>query len=516
MVKRQRQIFAHENQYKKNLFQKAGRWYQSLKTWQKGLIIGTIVLIVLLVGIGSYVFSKLNMINRVELSDKKLSCVDVDGYVNILLLGVDTRDMTNIEGAGADAIMILSLKEETGEVKLMSIYRDTYLKMGEQDYYDKITNANRIGGPELMIKSLNQAMDLNISKFAVVNFKAVADLVDAVGGITVNVEDYEIEQLNKYTIQTAKNIGKESYQLVEAAGEQNIEGVQAVSYGRIRKGVGDDYKRTERMRIVLNKVFDKVKTLNVNQLNDLINLMIPQVQTNLSNKDIFSLAARLVDLNIQSGAGWPYDVTGGLLGGVSYVFPNNLYANTAELHEKMFGQEGYEPSAVVLSMSDTIIAQLNAEAERKESMDTRSNSESKEESTETPKEQQKEEQQDTGNSKNTEADRNTESGKDTEADKNTQESEKEESDKAYSKPSDSGQKDQTDTNTETEKDKDTSSESDTGGGQQDGGETPPVQSKPDDESESADGSDPVNGGEESGNSNHSGNVADKKDPNTAK
>ena len=90
--------------------------------------------------------------------------MDVDGYINILLLGVDSRDMKNIQGSGADAIMILSIKEETGEVKLISVYRDTYLKMGENDSYNKITDANRIGGPKMTIQALNQAMDMNIQQ----------------------------------------------------------------------------------------------------------------------------------------------------------------------------------------------------------------------------------------------------------------------------------------------------------------------------------------------------------------
>ena len=371
MARRQKEIFAHENKYEGNIFKKLGKWFVDLEKWQKGLLIGIVVVLVLAIGIGSFVFSKLGLLNRVNLNERELSCVDVDGYVNILLLGVDTRDMSNIEGAGADAIMILSIKEETGDVKLMSVYRDTYVKMGDEEYYDKITNANRVGGPELMIKSLNQAMDMNISKFAVVNFKSVADLVDAVGGITVTVEDYEIEQLNKYTKQTAKNIGKEDYQLVEKAGEQTLEGVQAVSYGRIRKGVGDDYKRTERMRIVLTKVFEKVKTMSVSELNGLLDLMLPQVQTNLSNNDILALAARLIDFNISSGAGWPYNVTSGLIDGVSYVFADDLYTNTQELHEKMFGQEGYEPSETVQNMSNTIISHMSQQATETKHVETK-------------------------------------------------------------------------------------------------------------------------------------------------
>lgn len=356
---KQEKIFASENKYRKNIFRRGKDWFCNLKKWQKGLVIGIIVLLILAIGIGSFVLGKLGMLNRVDLKDRELGCVDVDGYVNILLLGVDTRDMSNIEGAGADAIMILSLKEDTGEVKLMSVYRDTYMMMGEEGYYDKITNANRIGGPALMMQSLNQAMDLNISKFAVVNFKAVADLVDAVGGISVNVEEYEIEQLNKYTKQTANNIGKTEYQLVQSPGEQTLEGVQAVSYGRIRKGVGDDYKRTERMRIVISKVFEKVKVMDVTELNKLLNLMVPQVQTNLSNRDIFTLAARLASFNIQGSDGWPYEKSSGPINGISYVYANTLESNTVELHKKMFGQEDYQPSDLVITMSNQIISDVS-------------------------------------------------------------------------------------------------------------------------------------------------------------
>ena len=377
MARRQKEIFAKENKYAGGPFKKFGRWFCKREKWQKALIIVVAVLLVLALGIGGFALSKMSKLNRVSLNERELGCVDVNGYINILLLGVDTRDMNHVEGAGADAIMILSIKEDTGEVKLMSVYRDTYVKMGDDDYYDKITNANRIGGPQLMIQSLNQAMDLNISKFVVVNFKVVADLVDAVGGITLNIEDYEIEQLNKYTIQTANNIGKEDYKLVEAAGEQTLEGVQAVSYGRIRKGVGDDYKRTERMRIVLSAVFEKLKVMKVSELNKMLDVMLPQVQTNLSMNDMLGLAGRLMDFNISSGAGWPYHVRGGSINGISYVFPNDLLTNTVELHEKMFGQEDYQATETVINMSNTIISNINASAKNVKDIKTKDDDEKK-------------------------------------------------------------------------------------------------------------------------------------------
>ena len=370
MARRRNEIFAHNNKYEGNIFKKIGRWFGRLKGWQKGVLIGLIVILIIAIGVGSYVLAKLGMIDRLHIDETELSCVDVDGYINILLLGVDSRDMENIEGSGADAIMILSIKEETGEVKLMSVYRDTYLKFGDTDTYGKITDSNRGEGPAMVIKSLNQAMDLNINKFVVVNFGAVADLVNAVGGITVDVQEEEISELNKYTAQTAKNVGQKEYRLVEKAGEQELEGVQAVSYGRIRKGVGDDFKRTERMRIVLGKVFEKLKTMSIGELNKLLDTMLPHVKTNLSNSDMLGLATRLVDFNIKSGKGWPYEVTGGFINGVSYVFPDNLAENTIKLHQEMFGQKDYKPSETVQAISDTISSNIGSDVMNQTPIDT--------------------------------------------------------------------------------------------------------------------------------------------------
>ena len=242
------------------------QWICGLKTWQKITLAVATVLVLALLILGIVAYGYLNSIvdemHEPTPENYDLSLVDVDGYINILLLGVDSRDMSNLKGTRSDMIMIASINKDTNDVKLTSVYRDTYLKLGDTSTYDKITHACVYGGPEMTMKSLNQAMDLNITNYAIVNFKAVADLVDAVGGITVDVQQAEIYQLNKYTKETAKNIGRKNYNLVSEPGVQTLEGVQAVSYGRIRKGVGDDFKRTERMRIVVSKVFEKAKAFS--------------------------------------------------------------------------------------------------------------------------------------------------------------------------------------------------------------------------------------------------------------
>ena len=337
-------------------------WFGRQAKWKKGLMIAgaTIVTLLLILVIVAYSLfnSLLGDIFTESPEDYDLSLKAVDGYYNILLLGVDSRDMDNLEGTRSDAIMVVSINEETNDVKILSVYRDTYLKIGDTSTYDKVTHACMYGGPEMTMKTLNQSLDLNISNYVVVNFKAVADLVDALGGIEVDVQDYEISELNKYTQYTANNIGRDEYQLVESAGLQTLDGCQAVSYSRIRKGVGDDFQRTERMRTVVSAAMDKMKGMSFGELKKLVKVVTPQVQTNLSRGNVLGLGIRLPQYNINGTEGWPHNVTTGLLHGVSYVFPADLYDNVVMLHQDFFGQTDYVPSDEVLTMSNTIISNI--------------------------------------------------------------------------------------------------------------------------------------------------------------
>lgn len=331
---------------------------RKLKTWHKVLIAVLLLLIIIGTIVAVYAMTKLNKIERVEIDEEELSCVDVNGYINILLAGVDSRDMDmdTIQTSGGDALMIVSIKEDTGAVKITSIYRDTYLRNADTGEYMKITDIFRTGGVETTIKSINEAMDLNIKNFVAFNFKSVADLVDGVGGIELTIEDYELSQLNKYTIETAEAIGKTDYQLYEHAGTQTVEGVQAVSYGRIRKGVGDDFKRTERMRIVLEQVLKKAQTLSLSKIDNLIDDLMPEFMTNLSNSDIILLGMKVMDFNITGSAGFPYDVTTGYLAGTvtSYVFPTKWLDNVKEMHAELFDQTDYVPSDTVVEIANQL------------------------------------------------------------------------------------------------------------------------------------------------------------------
>ena len=338
------------------------KFIYNIPLWQKILFAAILVILlaILIIGISGarYVENVVETVTEETPENYDLSITAVDGYINVLLLGVDTRDMSTIKGNRSDMMIIASINEETNEVKLTSIYRDTILKMGDTNTYDKITHACAYGGPEMTIKSINQALDIDIEYYGLVNFKAVADLVDAVGGIYVDVQQNEIYQLNKYTKATAKNIGKKDYKLVEKAGPQNLEGVQAVSYGRIRKGVGDDFKRTERMRIVIQKVFDKIKVMKFSEFKSIVNTLLPQVKTNMPLNDILALGIRMPQYSISTGEGWPSNWACGMINNISYVYSQNTAAAVTEFHKNVFGEENYVPSQMVRTISDHVAAMV--------------------------------------------------------------------------------------------------------------------------------------------------------------
>ena len=275
------------------------------------------------------------------------------GYRNILLLGVDSRDVTTNDGSRSDAIIIVSINKETKDVKLVSVYRDTYLDLGEEHGLDKITHAHAYDGPALTISSLNRNLDLNISEYVTVNFEIVAEIIDMMGGIEIDIDSSELSQMNKYIKDTSKHTGIESKTLTHS-GLQTLDGVQAVTYSRIRKTVGGDYKRTERMRTVLTKTFEKAKKMSLSDINKIADTVLPQIQTNITQGEIMSLISQMLSYNVKESIGWPYE-TKGITLDRWYGVPVTLEENVKELHEELFGQTDYIPTQTVQDISDKIV-----------------------------------------------------------------------------------------------------------------------------------------------------------------
>lgn len=325
-----------------------------------GIIILILVLIVLGVGIGGYLYlrNSLGQMQQVEINEENIEINEgveeaLKGYRTIALFGVDSRANQLEKGTRSDCIMLAVIDENTKAVKLVSVYRDTYLQIGNRGL-DKVTHAYAFGGAELSMSTLNTNLDLNITEFATVNFDSLADIVDAIGGVNMNIESAEIKYINSYIDETSRVVGKSSSHITKT-GNQKLDGVQAVSYARIRYTSGGDYKRTERMRDVLTAIVEKAKKMGVGELNKLAKTVLPKIYTNISPDEIISMIPQIATYKIEESMGWPYETRGDTINGVWYGVPVNLGQNVTKLHKEVLGQEDYELSEKVKTISDSII-----------------------------------------------------------------------------------------------------------------------------------------------------------------
>ncbi|MBP3256282.1 MAG: LCP family protein [Clostridia bacterium] len=301
-----------------------------------------------------YISSKLGKMQHVELVEEELNISKTveDKYRNVAIFGVDSRSSNLGKGNRSDCIIIASLNNETKEVRLISVYRDSYLEI---DGYglDKVTHAYSYGEAPLAIKTLNKNLDLNIKEFVTVNFDAVAEAVDALGGIEMDLTSEEVKYLNNYIDETANVTGK-SHAKVTSAGKQTLNGVQAVAYSRIRYTEGGDAKRTERMRDVIEAMAKKARTLSVGEINDLLDQILPLVYTNISVSDILALLPDAMNYKITDSIGWPYE-TRGITLDRWYGVPVTLESNVEKLHTNCFDGDYTVPDEVK-EISDKIIS----------------------------------------------------------------------------------------------------------------------------------------------------------------
>ena len=296
-------------------------------------------------------------------AEKAQTSTHMTGYRNIALFGVDSREKALTKNTRSDTIIIASIKEDTGEVKLCSVYRDTYLNLSN-DSYNKCNAAYAKGGPIQAINMLNMNLDMNITDFITVGFDGLIDVIDALGGVEVNVLDSEIIHLNNYQISMVgkttdgetftADAGKD-YIPVKNAGRQVLNGLQATAYCRIRY-VGNDFQRAERQRSVIAAILEKAKA-NPGKLPSVAESLFDEVYTSLDLSEIISLLKDVTKYSIVDQAGFPQTeklAVGNIGAKGSCVVPLDLYDNVAWLHKFLFGKEGYEPSAAVKSYSEKV------------------------------------------------------------------------------------------------------------------------------------------------------------------
>lgn len=304
-----------------------------------------------------YVNDKLGKMQQVEIKDEDLNIDEkveenLTGYRNIAIFGVDSRSSNLGRGNRSDCIIIASINNQTKEVKLASVYRDTYVQI-QGHGLDKINHAYSYGEAPLALGTLNTNLDLNIKEFVTVNFDSVAEAVDQLGGIKMTITDAEVKYINSYINETSRVTGKTANNIT-SAGTYNLNGVQAVAYGRIRYTEGGDYKRTERMRDVIEAMLKKLQTKGIGEINSILDNVLPKIYTNIDTGSIISEIPNITKYKIADSIGWPYKTRGKTMT-LWYGIPITLESNVTQLHKELFGEENYVVSDKVKSISEQIV-----------------------------------------------------------------------------------------------------------------------------------------------------------------
>lgn len=270
----------------------------------------------------------------------------------IALFGLDSRDTENLTGANSDVIILASINNKTGDINLISVYRDTCLKTGN-NRYRKVNEAYAIGGPKKAIEVLNENLDLQIDDYIAVNWKAVAMAINILGGVDIEITKDELKYINGYITETVNSTGIGSYQIHET-GIQHLDGIQAVAYSRIRYTTGNDYKRTERQRTVLAAVLEKAKQSDWATLNNVIVTVFPMTASSIDTNNVIAAAMNISKYKLIKTGGFPFDVIEKKVDKQDFVFPNSLKTNVSQLHEFLYGTDSYIPSEQVSLISKKI------------------------------------------------------------------------------------------------------------------------------------------------------------------
>lgn len=334
------------------------------KKW--GIVFAIEVLLILILVPCIYIFTQLSKIqqatsgdvneNNILINDdvSEDTLANLANYRTIVLYGVDTRDSSILRsGTLSDTIILVSINKETKDIKMCSVYRDTYIQI--PDYgFDKVNAAYSYGGAELSLSTLNQAMDLNVTEFATVNWSVLVDIIDAVGGLELDVPQEMIDgTLNACIDEQNATLGTYADYIYEP-GTQLLDGVQCVAYSRVRSMAGGDFTRASHQQIVLQALMQKAKSSDIGTLLKMVEEVAPQVYTNLDLGDILSLAKDVFSYNIVDQSGFPFENDTPYINGISYVAAIGWSDNVAELHHFLYDDEDYTPSSSVQELSDTI------------------------------------------------------------------------------------------------------------------------------------------------------------------
>ena len=343
-----------------------------LNTLGKWAVTGIVLFVVFLIlTIGYVSANKSYKYNQMDIRPIKNSDLVVNegvkeqtkGYTTIALYGVDSRDSNLNTGTNSDAIILLSINKDTKEVKMVSVYRDTLLQIqSDSQTTHKVNYAYQLGGALMSINTLNANLDLAISDYITVDFNAMADIINALGGVEVTVTEDEVNNLNKNLAEQIGISGKYS-EGVHEAGTKVLNGQQAVAYSRIRSTGKGDITRTMRQRTVLLGLVNKMINADSKRISNLIDVSFSCISTSLTKDEVTSLAKDIADYKITGNIGFPFAYTPMSLDGKgSVIVAADLNANVTALHEYLYGTSGYTPSTSASSISTEVSSETGVAA----------------------------------------------------------------------------------------------------------------------------------------------------------
>ena len=340
------------------------------RSFFRTFLIFLLVLFLAAVGVGGFFFYRISRtlrlqnVNSVDLEEQfKQGISDqvrlnerMNGYKNIAFFGVDSRAGDLLDGDNrSDTIMICSIHEKTGQIKLVSVFRDTLLDVGGGDYR-KANAAYAMGGPAQAVTMLNKNLDLNIVDFVTVGFEGLAKTIDALGGIELEIDEEERGYTNQYLHDMHIELGTDDTP-VEETGLVRVTGIQATAYSRIRYTAGDDFRRAERQRIVLNKTFEKAKSASPAILVKVADNVMGDMATSLSSSELLELIIKAGSLDLAGTGGLPleeYRSFGSSYEEGEYVLPYDLEDNVRWLHEFLFDEKDYSLSEEAMERNEGI------------------------------------------------------------------------------------------------------------------------------------------------------------------
>ena len=330
------------------------------KRRRRRILFGIEIFILLILIAGVFIYAKLGKMNFTSLDISKIGVKSgvcnnkvMKGYTTIGLVGLDNRS-NKLKSGNSDSMIIASIDNDTKKVKLVSVYRDTYLRIGEDSegngQYNRANAAYAKGGAEQFLNMLNTNLDLNVTDFVSVDFQAVAEAVELLGGIDVELKEEE------KMLQVEETSGTP---LKKTAGVHHLNGVQTVAYARIRYTAGNDFRRAARQREVIYKIVEKAKNADVATLSKILDKVFPNIYTSFSKAEILQMGMSMLSYDIEDQTGFPFDHLYGQrvkdAVGIDVVLPVTLESNVIKLHEFLYPEDSYTPSEEVKAYSQRIV-----------------------------------------------------------------------------------------------------------------------------------------------------------------